>query len=222
MFVIIVGGGRTGSRLAKILLNQRHQVRVIEHRQDVLERLRQELPTDVIVAGDGSSPGVLEAAGVARADALAAVTGADETNLVVTTLARFEFDAPRTIARVNNPLNAWLFTKEMGVDVAFDQAELMTRLIEEELLLGDMTTVLKLHRGRVSLIRKKVQPDAPVVGRTLRGLALPQDCILAAVMRGDEVIVPRGDTRLEADDDVVAVVHNAHLSQLVALFGHEV
>jgi len=222
MFVIIVGGGRTGSRLARILLNQRHQVRVIEHRQDVLERLRQELPTDVVVAGDGSSPGVLEAAGVARANALAAVTGADETNLVVTTLARFEFDVPRTIARVNNPLNAWLFTKEMGVDVAFDQAELMTRLIEEELLLGDMATVLKLHRGRVSLIRKKVQPGAAVVGRALRELALPQDCILAAVMRGDEVIVPCGDTRLEADDDVVAVVRDAHEARLVALFGHEI
>jgi len=106
MQVVIVGGGKTGSQLAAQLLNAGEQVRIIEERPAVLERLKRELPDEVIVAGDGSSPGVLESAGITRAQVLAAVTGADETNLVATTLGRFEFGVPRTIARVNNPLNA--------------------------------------------------------------------------------------------------------------------
>ncbi|MCX7682899.1 MAG: NAD-binding protein [Anaerolineae bacterium] len=218
MFVIIVGGGKTGSRLARILLSRNYQVRVIEHRREVLERLRKELPEETIVAGDGSSPGVLERAGIVQADALAAVTGEDETNLVVTTLARFEFDVPFTVARVNNPLNAWLFTKEMGVDVAFDQAELIARMIEEELLLGDIAAVLRLHGKEVSLVRKIVRPNSPAAGKVLHELALPRDCVLAAVIRGDEIIVPHGGTRLEVNDHILAVVHNACLSLLSALF----
>lgn len=218
MFVIIVGGGKTGSRLARILLSRNYQVKVIEHRREVLERLRKELPEEAIVAGDGSSPGVLEQAGIVHADALAAVTGEDETNLVVTTLARFEFNVPFTVARVNNPLNAWLFTKEMGVDMAFDQAELIAHMIEEELLLGDIAAVLRLHGQEVSLVRKVVRPNSPAVGKALHELALPQDCTLAAVIRGGEIIVPYGETRLEVNDNVLAVVHNARLPLLNALF----
>lgn len=218
MFVIIVGGGKTGSRLARILLSRNYQVKVIEHRREVLERLRKELPEEAIVAGDGSSPGVLEQAGIVHADALAAVTGEDETNLVVTTLARFEFNVPFTVARVNNPLNAWLFTKEMGVDMAFDQAELIAHMIEEELLLGDIAAVLRLRGQEVSLVRKVVRPNSPAVGKALHELALPQDCTLAAVIRGGEIIVPYGETRLEVNDNVLAVVHNARLPLLNALF----
>jgi len=220
MFVVIVGGGKTGSRLARILLSRNYRVRVIEHRREVLERLKKELPADAIVAGDGSSPGVLEQVGIVQADALAAVTGDDETNLVVTTLARFEFNVPFIVARVNNPLNAWLFTKEMGVDLAFDQAELIARMIEEELLLGDIATVLRLRGGQVSLVRKRVHPNSPVAGKALRELALPQDCTLAVVIRGEEIIVPRGETRLEVNDQVLAVVHSACLPLLATIFGN--
>ena len=89
MFVIIVGGGKTGSQLAAQLLEGGHQVKLIEDRPVVLARLREELPEEVVVAGDGSSPSVLESAGIEHAQVLAAVTGEDEDNLVVTTLARF-------------------------------------------------------------------------------------------------------------------------------------
>src|SRR5665811_292493 len=125
MFVIIVGGGKTGSQLAENLLKEGHQVKVIEDRDSVLERLRLELPDEVVFAGDGSSPDVLEAAGIGSAQVLTAVTGDDEANLVITTLARFEFHVPRVIARVNNPKNAWLFTPEMGVDVALNQSDIL-------------------------------------------------------------------------------------------------
>src|SRR5512135_3155943 len=107
MLVIIVGGGNTGSYLAGLLLEAGHRVKIIEERPPLLEKLQEELPAETIVTGDGSSPDVLQAAGIADAQVLAAVTGDDETNLVITSLARFEFGVPRTIGRVNNPKNAW-------------------------------------------------------------------------------------------------------------------
>ncbi len=147
MFVIVVGGGKTGSHLTRQLIEEGHEVRLIENRPEIIERLQHELPREVLVYGDGSSPAVLESAGIQQAQVLAAVTGEDETNLVVTTLARFEFNVPRTIARVNNPKNAWLFTQEMGVDVSLNQTDILAKLIAEEMSLGDMMTLLKLQAG---------------------------------------------------------------------------
>ena len=122
MFVIIVGGGNTGSQLAKFLLDAGHTVRVVDERPAVLEKLGNEIAQELIVNGDGSSPTVLERAGIQKAQVLAAVTGSDETNLVITSLGKFEFNVPRVIARINNSKNAWLFTPDMGEDVALNQA----------------------------------------------------------------------------------------------------
>ena len=219
MLVIIVGGGKTGSQLALQLLNEGHEVKIIEQRPAVLERLRHELPEQVIVVGDGSAPSALEEAGITRAQALAAVTGADEVNLVVTTLGRFEFNVPRIIARVNNPLNAWLFTPEMGVDVALNQADLLARLIVEEMSMGDMMMILKLRKGQFSLVEEKVHPESSASGKAIRDLGLPAQCVFAAILRKGELIVPRGDTVLQPVDEVLAVVHSEELPKLAALLG---
>jgi trk system potassium uptake protein TrkA len=132
MNVLIVGGGKVGATLALRLRAAQHEVKVIEARHEHLEALGRDLPAEALVFGSGTEPGVLEAADIRHAAVVAALTGADETNLVVTSLARFEFAVPRTIARVNNPKNAWLFTSAMGVDVALDQAELIARIIMDE------------------------------------------------------------------------------------------
>ena len=175
MFVIIVGGGNTGSYLAKLLLDAGHIVKVVEERPLVLEKMEGEIPSESILAGDGSSPQVLETAGVLKANVLAAVTGSDETNLVVTSLARFEFNVPRVIARLNNPKNAWLFTPEMGVDVALNQADILARLVAEEMSLGDMMTLLKLRKGEYSLIEEKVHPLSLSANKNLRDLNFPRN-----------------------------------------------
>lgn len=219
MFVIIVGGGKTGSQLALQLLDGGHEIRLIEDRPGVLERLVHEMPPDVVVAGDGSSPTVLEEAGVRRAQVLAAVTGEDEANLVITTLARFEFNVPRIIARVNNPKNAWLFTPDMGVDVALSQADILARLIAEEMSLGDMMTLLKLRKGEYSIVEEKVHPQAQVVGKQLREIQMPVECTIVAILRKGQLIIPRGDTILQPVDEVIALVHSAHLAELAKLLG---
>ena len=217
MFVIVVGGGNTGSQLAKFLLDAGHKVRVIEERPAVLEKLAKEIPADAIVNGDGSSPAILEKAGIHEAQVLAAVTGSDETNLVITSLGRFEFNVKRIIARVNNSKNAWLFTPEMGVDVSLNQAEILSRLTAEEMSLGDMMTMMKIRRGKYSIVEEKIPPGAPAIGQALKDLSLPINCIISGIIRHGEVVLPRGVTTLEEGDEVLALVDDPAREQLAKL-----
>jgi trk system potassium uptake protein TrkA len=218
MFVLIVGGGKVGAHLVSALLQAGHQVKLIENRPDIAARIRQELPESVVITGDGSSPDVLETAGIRQAQVLAVVAGEDETNLVITTLARFEFNVPRIIARVNNPKNAWLFTKEMGVDVGLNQADILTKLIIEEMSLGDMMVLLKLRRGEYSLVEEKLPLNSRFLQAPLKDLPLPETCVIAAVIRQGKVLAPRGNMMFEAGDEVLAVVSNEYLLALNQLF----
>ena len=205
MYVIIVGGGNTGSYLAHLLLEAGHRIKIIEERPAYLEKLKNEVPPDAILTGDGSSPLTLEQADVSRSQVLAAVTGSDETNLVVTSLARFEFNVPRVIARINNPKNAWLFTPEMGVDIALNQADILARLVAEEMSLGDMMTLFKIRRGNYSVVEEKIPPGAKAIGITLKDLDLAEYCVIAAIIRNGKMTLPRGDSVFQANDEIIAV-----------------
>jgi trk system potassium uptake protein TrkA len=217
MFVIVVGGGNTGSQLAKFLLEAGHTVRVIEERQNVLEKLAGELPQEIIINGDGSSPTVLEQAGIKNTQVLAAVTGLDETNLVITSLGKFEFNVTRVIARINNSKNAWLFTPEMGVDASLNQAAILTGLIAEEMSMGDMMTMLKIRRGKYSLVEEKIAPNALAVGKAIKDLPLPGNCVISGIIRHGEIVMPRGVTVLEEADEILALVDDVSREQLAKL-----
>jgi trk system potassium uptake protein TrkA len=217
MNVVIVGGGRTGSHLAGLLLAGGHRVRIVEHREQTAAKLLLELPAETVVVGDGADPKVLLAAGIRTAQVVAVVTGADEDNLVVATMAHAEFAVPRVIARVNNPRNAWLYTPAMGVDVALDQADLMATLIAEEMTLGDMRILVKLRRGEVSLAEELIDAASPAAGKAVRDLTIPAGCTLAAIVRGTQVLAPRGDTVLRPGDEVIAVVRADQAEALARL-----
>lgn len=217
MQVIVVGGGKTGAQLAALLLQEGQRVTVIEQRAELLAALQAELPAATIVNADGSTPPGLEAAGIDRAEVLAAVTGDDQTNLVVTMLGRFEYRVPRIIGRVNNPRNGWLFAPVMGVDVALNQADLIAHVIADEMSLGDMITRLKLRQGQFALVEEKVHPRAAIVGKALREVALPSKCVLTVITRRGQVILPHGEVVFEPLDEVQALVHSSQTAQLAAL-----
>ena len=217
MNVIVVGGGNTGSHLAKILISASHTVRVIEERPAILEKLGQELSPESIIIGDGSSPIILEKAGIQKAQVLVATTGSDETNLVITSLGRFEFNVPRVIARINNPKNAWLFTPEMGVDVSLNQSEILASLSVEEMSIGDMMTLAKLRRGKYSLVEEKIAPKSPVIGMAIKDMPLPQNCVISGIIRKGEIVLPRGITTLEEGDEVLALVDDLARDELEKL-----
>jgi len=218
VYVIIVGGGKTGACLTLQLLKEGHQVKLIENRFEIVNQLRQELPEEAVISGDGSSPETLEAARIELANVLAAVTGEDETNLVVSTMSRFEFNVPRTIARVNNPKNAWLFTEEMGVDVGLNQTDILANLIVEEMSMGDMMTLLKLRRGEFSLVEEKLPVGSRMLKTPLKDLPLPRTCVIAAVIRQGKILAPRGDMMFQAEDEVLAVVDNSAHQALQHIF----
>ena len=219
MYTIVVGAGQVGAYLASLLLAEKHQIKVIDDRKDRIAILEQSIPTEMLILGSGSNPNVLEAAGIHRANVVAAVTGSDETNLVVCSLARQEFRVPRVIARVNNPKNAWLYIPEMGVDVALNQADLLAHLIAEEMSLGDMMTLLKLRKGLYSLVEEKVHPDSIANGKAVRDLDFPPRCALAAIIRKGELTIPRGDIVLQTADEILAVIHSDEISQLAVILG---
>jgi trk system potassium uptake protein TrkA len=206
MFVLIAGGGRTGTYLAAMLGAEGRQVRLIEDRRDVLSRIHRELPTEVIYEGSPTDPAVLERAGISEAQAVVAATTNDSDNLVICFLARTRYNVPRTIARINNPRSAWLFDQKFRVDVAVNQAAIMASLIEEEMSWGDMMTLLKIRRGRYSLVEEKIPEGARAIGVAIKDLALPEECVIAAIIRQGRVIIPRGITELEVGDEVLAVV----------------
>lgn len=221
MYVIIVGGGKVGAYLASLLLSGGERVKVIEMEREDIPRLQRDLPLDAVLPGNGTDPLVLESAGIRQANVVAAVTGSDETNLVVASLARSEFGVPRVIARVNDPKNAWMFTPKMGVDVALNQADLLAHLIAEEMSVGEMMTLLKLRKGEYSLVEEKVHPQSPAAGKAISALGLPAESVIAAVIRKGRLLIPRGDLVLQPADEVLALVHSAEMAKLATVLGPE-
>ena len=204
MLAVIVGGGRGGSYLAQDLQGQGYQVKVVDRRPDVVAKLRQEIDGEVL-CGDGCSPQILEQVGAAQAKLVVAMLHADEDNLVVCRLAKHQFKVARVIARVNNPQNEWLYTKAWGVDVAISQVHLTAKVIEEEIGLGELVTLLKLNRGEAALVEMRLPEGSPALGKAIRELQLPADTVIVSIIRDGKLVIPRGDTSLQVGDEVLAV-----------------
>jgi trk system potassium uptake protein TrkA len=222
MFVLIAGGGRTGARLANLLINQNYKVRMVENRRNLLGLLHQELPTEVIYEGNPVDPSILEAAGIREVHAVAAVTSDDSTNLAICFLGKTMFEVPRTIARVNNPNNAWLFNEKFHVDVALNSADVLAHLIEEEMSLGDMMTLFKIRRGRYAVVEEKVPAGAKAIGVPLKEMDLAEHCVIAAIIRDGKMTLPRGESTLQPDDEIIAVASPEGAQKLAELLAFPV
>ncbi len=218
MFVLIAGGGRTAAQLAHLLLTENHKVRVVEDRREILAHLHRELPTEVVYEGNPTDQRVLEQAGIRSAQVLAACMPNDADNLVICFLARTRYQVARTIAQINNPRDAWLFDQKFHVDVALNQSEILARLIEEEMSLGDMMTLLKLRKGQYSVVEEKLPEGAKAVGVSIQDLGLTEECVVAAIIRKGKMVMPHGSTVFEVDDEVLAVTDRPGAERLASLF----
>jgi len=218
MKVIIIGGGQVGSYLASLLLSNGHDIRVIEQHEKIYDKLEKEFPNGTIILGNGSDPEVLEKTGISSANVVTAVTGADETNLVVSTLAKMEFGVPRVVARVNNPKNTWLYNSGMGVDIGVNQADIMAHFVVEEMDMKDMFTILKLNRGNYSIVQIKVQQDSKAANQLIKDLSIPQDTVLIAITRDESLLIPKGDTLILVDDDILVLTGEVSRKELKEIF----
>jgi trk system potassium uptake protein TrkA len=218
MKVLIAGGDSTGAQLASLLLEQDHEVCLVEHRREVLAQLHLELPTEAIYEDRATDLKVLVAAGIREADVLVACTSNDTDNLVLCYLAHTLYHVPRTIGRINNPRHAWLFNEKLHVNVALNESSILAHLIGEEMSLGDMMTLLKLRRGQFSLVEVVIPLGVKAAGAAIKDVTLPDQCVIVAILRKGQMIVPRGEIIMEAGDEVLAITDNDGAEQLAELF----
>ena len=208
MRVVIAGGGTVGTFIGSELVQAGHEVTIVEVDPD---RVRQKLaagdpPGAHWLAADACEVSEFARADDNQADVVAAVTGDDEDNLVISLLAKQEFGVPRVIARVNHPKNEWLFNETWGVDVSVSTPHLLTALVEEAVSVGSLVRLLQFEGGTARLEEVTLADSSPAVGKLVSELGMPRDSTLVAIVRDEHVIVPRGDTALQAADEVLVLL----------------
>jgi len=215
MYIIIVGAGKVGYFLAKRLVASKHTVSLVEKDKGICEEIAKEIEA-LVINGDGCDPRILEEAGIERADVVAAVTGEDEDNLIICQLAKERFNIRRTVARVNNPDNEFTFT-ELGIDVPVDSTKIIAKIIEEEASFSDFVNLMSFKRGKLAIVRVDLPEDSPAINKEVKDIELPADSVLVSIVRGEEVIVPKGNTILKPGDDVIALTLIGNEPQLLNL-----
>lgn len=205
--MIVVGGGKVGYYLTKTLIFEGYEVLLIEKNTEKVEVYRQRFGA-VVTQGDGAEASTLEAAGAGRADVIIAVTGDDEDNLIICQVAKQRFEVGRTIARVNNPKNEDVF-KRLGVDVTVSQTNVILSLIEQQIPERHFLHLMSLQHAQLSIVEASVSANSPIAGMQLADIKLPPDCVLSAISRGAEIIIPTGQTRIQPGDEVIALTRSS-------------
>jgi trk system potassium uptake protein TrkA len=217
MRILIVGGGKSGSYLAGVL-KESHQVVVIEKEFARVETLQRFLPDINVLHGDGCEPEVLQAAGIALMDMVTALTGHDEDNLVACFLSKLQ-NVPLVLGRVNDPRNEWLFNKSWGVDISISSISLITSIVQEEVNLGEIITLLKLRVGNLAIEELTVAEGTKAIGKNLAEIDFPPNTRVMAVISGNQARVPAGGTVLEEGDRLLLLADTDEKSQLRDVLG---
>jgi trk system potassium uptake protein len=203
MKVVIAGAGSVGSSIARELLSNNHDILLIDQKPEVIGRSG--LKGARWLIGDACEITTLRDAKLEEADVVVSATGDDKVNLVVSLLAKSEFGVGRTVGRVNNPKNDWMFDDSWGVDVAVNTPRLMTALVEEAVEIGDLVRLLTLQTGVASIVEFTVPGDSALIGSTLGSVDWPQDATVVAILRDDAPITPSADDVIEASDELFFV-----------------
>ena len=203
MRVVIAGAGSVGRSIARELIRNGHTVLLIDRETDT-DRVSK-VPEASWLKADACELSALDEAGLADCDVVVAATGDDKVNLVLSLLAKTEFAVPRTVARVNNPKNEWMFDEAWGVDVAVSTPRLMTALIEEAVSIGDLVRIFEFQQGRASMVELTLPEGSAYVGARLGDITLPADTVLTAIIRDGRPIAPSRDDALEALDELLFI-----------------
>jgi trk system potassium uptake protein TrkA len=195
-----------GRFIAEQLASNGHAITIIDNDQGVVGRHGGSIEGVTWLQGDACDIDLLQRAGLATADVVAAVTGDDEDNLVVSLLAKQEFAVPRVVARVNNPKNEWMFNQTWGVDVSVSTPHLITGLVQEAVTVGSFVRLLSFEGGRAKLAEVTLAEGSPAADREISELGFPRDTTVVAVLRDEKVVVPRGATILRVGDEVLVLV----------------
>jgi trk system potassium uptake protein TrkA len=203
MRVAIAGAGGVGRSIARELLDNEHDVMLIDRDPDKVEPER--VPRAEWLQADAAELASLEEARLQDCDVVISATGDDKVNLVVSLLAKTEFAVGRVVARINHPDNEWLFTEAWGVDVAVSTPRVMVALVEEAVSVGDVVRLMTFRQGQANLVEITLPKGAPVVGQAVADMRLPRDSALTAIVRGSRVVIPSPDEPLEEGDELLFV-----------------
>ncbi|MEV0127138.1 TrkA family potassium uptake protein [Dactylosporangium sp. NPDC050688] len=204
MRIAIAGAGNVGRSIATELVDNGHQVMLIERVPHMVRPER--VPAAEWILADACELSSLQEADLSSCDVVVAATGDDKVNLVVSLLAKTEFAVPRVVARINRAENEWLFNEQWGVDVSVSKPRLMAALVEEAVSVGDLVRLMTFRQSEANLVEITLPETAPYVGHPVREVPLPHDSALVAILRGKRVLVPTPDDPLEAGDELVFVV----------------
>lgn len=219
MKVVIAGAGSVGCSIARELLSNGHDVLLVDPKPEVMGRSGLDGARWLI--GDACEISTLREANLETAEVMVSATGDDKVNLVVSLLAKTEFGVGRTVGRVNNPRNDWMFDDSWGVDVAVNTPRLMTALVEEAVEIGDVVRLLTLQTGVASLAEFTVPASSHLVGATVSSVSWPDDASLVAILRDEAPLTPSADDVLDAGDELFFVTTIAAEAQLRALLRQE-
>ena len=215
MRVAIAGAGAVGLSIAKELIENGHEVLLIDKDPKAIQVYA--APGAEWLMADACEIQALDDAGLESYNVVIAATGDDKANLVTSLLAKTEFAVPRTVGRVNHPNNEWLFNESWGVDVAVSTPRLLSALVEEAVSVGDLVRLMTFRQSEASLVELTMPADAPLVGQRFGDIDLPADTALVAILREGRVIVPQQDDPLEAGDELLFVASQDVEDQLAEL-----
>ncbi|HVE29069.1 MAG TPA: TrkA family potassium uptake protein [Mycobacteriales bacterium] len=203
MRVAIAGAGGVGRSIARELIDNEHDVMLIERDPEKVDPGR--VPQAEWLQADAAELASLEEARLQDCDVVISATGDDKVNLVVSLLAKTEFAVRRVVARINHPDNEWLFTEAWGVDVAVSTPRVMVALVEEAVSVGDLVRLMTFRQGQANLVEITLPKGAPVVGQAVADMRLPRDSALTAIVRGSRVVIPSPEEPLEEGDELLFV-----------------
>ena len=205
MYVVIAGGGKVGSNVARSLVDLGHEVTIIEQRPDRFARLEEEFGP-VVMRGDATEIPVLERAGIGRPPELVlAVTGDDEDNLVISQIAKESYGVRKAIARVNDPRNQQLF-ELLGVSQTICATTSILGLVEHEMPEHGLVRLLELQKEGLVVVEVQVEGESPAAGKKAGGLGLPSGSRLISVFRQGRTELVDPATVMRPGDQVLAVV----------------